>query len=145
MYLKKTIPILAIIAMMSVFMGAMHPASASSTTEVKAYIYNPHHPPGTELGKEITIKRGQALDIAGTVHINGGKPKWYRYIHFNVYNPKGNQIVDEERIAGYSGVVHYKINTKKWNTGTYKLCVIYWGSDNGDYPRADKEITLHII
>ena len=56
MYLKKTIPILAIIAMMSVFMGAMHPASASSTTEVKAYIYNPHHPPGTELGKEITIK-----------------------------------------------------------------------------------------
>ena len=41
----------------------------------------------------------------------------------NVYNPKGNQIVDEERIAGYSGVAHYKINTKKWNTGTYKaLC-----------------------
>ena len=36
MDLKKIIPLLAIIAVMGVFMGAIHPVSATSTTEVKA-------------------------------------------------------------------------------------------------------------
>ena len=58
--------------------------------------------------------------------------------------PKVTKSLMKNESLVTSGVAHYKINTKHWDKGTYKLCVIYWGSDNGDYPRADKEITLHI-
>ena len=37
-----------------------------------------HDPPGTELGTDITINKGEVLDIAATVHIDGGNPQWYQ-------------------------------------------------------------------
>lgn len=141
---KRIIPILAIVAIMGVFMGAMHPASAASTTEVKAYTYDPYDPPGTELGKELTIKKGEYLDIAATLHVDGGNPQWFRYIHYYVYNSNGDQIVNEERNSGFGGVARCWINSKNWDAGTYKLCITYWGSDDGDYPRADKNVIVHI-
>jgi hypothetical protein len=144
MDLKKIVPILAIMAMMCISLVAMQSASAASTTEVKAYTYDPYDPPGTEIGKEMTIKKGEYLDIAATLHVDGGNPQWFRYIHYYVYNSKGDQIVNEERNSGFGGVARCWINSKTWDKGTYKICVIYWGSDDGDYPRADKEIKLHI-
>ena len=125
-------------------MVAMQPANASSTTEIKIYTYNPYDPPGTELGKDMTIKKGNALDIAATLHVDSGNPQWFRFIHFYVYNSKVDQIIKEERNSGFGGVARCLIDSKNWDNGTYKVCVTYWGSDDGDYPRADKEITLHI-
>ena len=93
----------------------------------------------------MTIKKGDFLDIAATLHVDGGNPQWFRYMNFYVYNSKGDQIVNEERNTGFGGVSRCGINSKKWDIGTYKICVTYLGSDDGDYPRADKEVTLHII
>lgn len=145
MYLKKIVPILAIMAMMGVFVVAMQPASAAHQTIVKAYTYDPYDPPGIEIRNVLQIKKGNPLDIASTLHVDGGNPQWFRYIHFYVYNSKGEQIVNEKRNSGFGGTARCWINSKNWDTGTYKLCLTYLGNDGDGYPRADKEITVHIV
>jgi hypothetical protein len=144
MDLKKIIPLVVIIAMMGVFLGAIHPASAASTTEVKAYNYDPYDPPGIELNRDITIKNGESLDISATLHVNGGNPQWFRWLNFYIYNSKGEQIVNEERNTGFGGVARCYIKTKDWNPGTYKLSIVYPGNEKDGYPRAEKNITVHI-
>ena len=144
MDLKKIIPILAILAVMGVFLGAIQPASAASTTEVKAYTYDPHDPPGTELGAVKNIKKGEDVSLAANLHVDGGNPQWFRWMHLYIYNSKGDQIYNEERNSGFGGVTMFWVDSRKWDAGDYKMCFTYWGSDDGDYPRADKEVKLHI-
>ena len=145
MDLKKKIPIMALIAMMSIFMVGMPAVSAAHTTKVKGYTYNPNNPPGDELGADLFIKKGDATDLAATLHVDGGNPQWFRYIHFYVYNSNGDQIVNEERNSGFGGVARCWINSKGWEPGNYKISIIYWGNDDDGYPRADKEVILHIV
>ena len=104
MELKKIVPVLAIMAMMGVFVVSMQPASAAHQTVVKAYNYDPYDPPGDEIGTNLNISKGEYLDLAATLHVDGGNPQWFRYIHFYVYNSKGDQIANEERNSGFGGV-----------------------------------------
>ena len=143
MELRKIVPILAVMAMICIFFS-MQSVSAAHQTEVKAYQYDPNDPPGDELGTDLFIKKGDALDIGATLHVDGGGPQWFRFIHMYIYNSKGNQIVNEDRSAGF-GVARFWINSKKWEPGNYRICLIYWGNKDDDYPRADKEILLHIV
>jgi len=144
MDLKKIVPILAIMAMMGVFMGAVQPANATSTTEVKVYTYDPYDPPGTELGTVKTIKKDEDVSLAATLHVDSGNPQWFRWMHLYIYNSKGEQIYNEERNTGFGGVSMFWVDSKNWDSGDYKMCFTYWGSDDGDYPRVDKEVKLHI-
>ena len=144
MELKRIAPILAIMAMMCVFVVSMQSASAANT-ELKVYNYDQYDPPGAELGKDLYIKKGQYLDIAASIHVDGGKPQWFRWVHYYVYNSNGYQIVNEERNSGFGGIARCCINSKEWEPGNYKLCVTYWGNNNDNYPRADKEVMVHIV
>ena len=146
MYIKKIIPILALIAIMGVFMGAMHPISAVSTTEVKAYTFDAYDPPGTELGAVKNIKKGEDVSLAATLHVDGGNPKWFRWLHLYIYNSNGEQIYNEERNSGsgFSGAAIFFVDSRKWDVGDYKMCFTYQGNKNDGYPRADKEVKLQI-
>ena len=144
MELKKIVPILAIMAMMCMCVVSMQPATAAHQTVLKAYEYEPLNPPGKELGNEIYILKGYHLDIGSTLHVDGGSPQWFRHIHFYVYNASGDQIVNEERNTGFGGIVRCWIDSSKWDSGTYKISVVYLGNDRFGYPRANKDITLHI-
>ncbi|UTB32361.1 MAG: hypothetical protein NKF70_12860 [Methanobacterium sp. ERen5] len=141
----KIVPMLAVMAMMAVFVVSMQPASAAHQTVLKAYNYDPYDPPGNELGKEMTIKKGDVLDISATLHVDGANPQWFRWIHYYVYDPKGNQIVNEERNSGFGGIARCWINSRDWETGTYKISLIYWGNEEDGYPSADKEVNLRIV
>jgi hypothetical protein len=145
MDLKRIMPILAIMAMMGVFLVAMQPASAASKTEIKVYAYDPVDPPGKEIGKNLTMVMGGIMDISATLHVNNGSPQWFRWVNFNVYNDHGDQIVREERNTAFGGVSRCWIDTKTWGRGKYKVCVTYLGNEDDGYPRADKEFTLTII
>jgi len=145
MDLKRIMPILAIMAMMGVFLVAMQPASAASKTEIKVYTYDPNDTPGMEIGKNLTITRGGDIDLTATLHVDNGSPQWFRYVNFYVYNPDGDQIVNEERNTAFGGVSRCIINSKTWARGKYKVCVTYLGNEHDGYPRADKEFTLTII
>ena len=145
MGLKKKIPLMALIAIIGMCFMVLQPASAAHTTEVKAYQYDPYDPPGTELGTDWYIKKGDYIDVAATLHVDGGNPQWFRYIHFYVYDPTGNQIFNEERNSGFGGLARCWINSRDWNSGNYTLQVTYWGNDDDGYPRADKYIALHIV
>jgi hypothetical protein len=145
MELKKIVPILAVMAMMGVFVVSMQTASATHQTVLKAYNYDPYDPPGMEIGNDWTIKKGEYLDISASLHVDGGNPQWFRYIHFYVYNARGDQIVNEERSSGFGGIARCWIDSKKWEPGTYKMCIIYWGNDDDGYPRTDKEFNIHIV
>ena len=144
MKLKKVVSVLAIMAMMCMCVVSMQPASAHQTV-LKAYHYDPNDPPGTEIANDLTIKKGEKLDISAALHVDGGSPKWFRYIHFYVYNSKGDQIVNEERNSLFGGTAWCRINSKEWESGDYTMSVIYWGNTDDDYPRADKDLTLHIV
>jgi len=145
MELKKIVTILAIMAMMGVFVVSMQPASAAHQTVLKAYNYDLNDLPGYELSNDWSISKGDVMDISATLHVDGGNPQWFRYIHFSVYNSKGDQIINEERSSGFGGVARCWIDSKDWEPGTYKISMIYWGNDKDGYPRADKEIMVHII
>jgi hypothetical protein len=73
-------------AMLGVFLVAMQLASAASKTEIKIYNYDESDPPGVLSNDEIYIKKGSIIDIAATLHVEGGSPKWVIYIQFHVYN-----------------------------------------------------------
>lgn len=141
---KRKVPVLAL-AMMCLFMIGAQAVSAAHTTEVKGYGYDPYDPPGEELGTDWYIKKGEDIDVAATLHVDGGNPQWFRWMHFYVYNSKGDQIVNEERNTGFGGVSRCWINSKDWEIGNYKLCIIYWGNEDDDYLRADKEVMIHIV
>jgi hypothetical protein len=145
MDLKKIVPVLAIMAMMCVCVVSMQPASAAHQTAVKAYTFDPNNPPGDELETNLNIQQGDATDLAATLHVDGGGQQWFRYIHFYVYNSNGDQIANEERNSGFGGVARCWINSRSWEPGTYKISIIYWGNDDDGYPRADKDLTLHIV
>lgn len=145
MDLKRIMPILAIMAMMGVFLVAMQPASAASKTEIKIYTYDQIDPPGMEIEKNLTMVRGGDMDISATLHVNNGNPQWFRWVNFNVYNDHGDQIVSEERNTAFGGISRCLINSKTWERGKYKVCVTYFGNEHDGYPRADKEFTLTII
>jgi hypothetical protein len=142
---KRIMPILAIMALMGVFLVAMQPASAASKTEIKVYTYDPMDRPGMEIGKNLTMVRGGDLDISATLHVNDGSPQWFRWVNFYVYNEQGDQIVSEERNTAFGGVSRCMINSKTWGRGKYKVGVTYLGNEHDGYPRADKEFTLTII
>lgn len=131
-------------AMMGVFLVAMQPASATSKTEIKVYKYDIYAPPGTELDKDFYIKKGDPLDLAATLHVNGGNPQWFRNIHLKVYNSKGEQLVNQKQTSSFGGEALFYVKTKNWDSGTYKICMIYEGNKRDGYPRAEKEIILHI-
>ena len=145
MEIKKIVPILAIMAMMGVFVVSMQPASAAHQTVLKAYNYDSYNPPGMEIGDDWIIKKGESLDISATLHVDDGNPQWFRYIHFYVYNSKGDKIVNEKRTSGFGGVARCGINSKNWEPGTYRMSIIYYGNDRDGYPRADKEFIVHIV
>lgn len=125
MELQKIVPVLAIMAMMGVFVVSMQPACAAHQTVLKGYQYDPNDPPGTELGTDLYIKKGNYLDVAATLHVDGGNPQWFRWVHFYVYDPNGNQIVDEQRTTGF-GVARCWINSKDWKSGNYTISMIFW-------------------
>ncbi|ADZ09736.1 hypothetical protein Metbo_1504 [Methanobacterium lacus] len=142
MELKRIVPILAIMAMMGVFLVAMQPASAASKSEIKVYQYDP---PGAEVvGKEISIYKGEYLDLAATLHIDDGNPQWFRWVNFYVYNSKGDQIVNEERNSGFGGIARCWINSKDWSKGTYNVSVVYQGNEDDGYSKAEKKVVLHV-
>lgn len=145
MDLKKVVPILAVMAMMMVFLVAMQPASAASKSEIKVYPYDQCDPPGAEVGKELSIYNGEYLDLAATLHIDGGNPQWFRWVTFYVYDSKGKQIVSEERNSGFGGIARCWINSKDWDKGTYKVSVVYGGNTDDGYPRVEKYFKLNII
>jgi hypothetical protein len=145
MNLKKIVPVLAMMVMVGVFVVSMQPASAAHQTALKVYKHDPNFPPGEELGSDLVINKGDALDISATLHVDGGNPQWFRYIHFYVHNSTGDQIVNEERNSGFGGVTRCWINSKKWEAGKYKISIIYWGNDEDGYPKAVKIVNLCIV
>lgn len=145
MELQRIVPVLALMAMMGVLVVSMQPACAAHQTVLKAYNYDPYDPPGTEIGSEMTIKKGDYLDVAASLNVNGGNPQWFRWIDFYVYDSTGNQIIKEERNSAFGGIARCWMNSKEWTIGTYKINIIYRGNDDDDYPRADKNILLHIV
>ncbi len=145
MDLKKIISILAVMSVIGVFLVAVQPATAAKTTEIKAYYYNAFLPPGAEINTDMYVNKSADIDISATLHVNGGKPQWFRYMHCYIYNSKGELIVHEERNSGFGGIARFWVDKRKWNTGTYKISIIYWGNSRYGYPRADKNITLHLV
>jgi hypothetical protein len=61
-----------------------------------------------------------------------------------VYNLNGDKIVNEERNSGFGGVARCYVNSKNLNTGTYKISLVYDGNVGDEYPRAKKNMMLHI-
>lgn len=144
MDLKKLVPILAVMAMMGVFLVAMQPASAASKSEIKVYQYDQYDPPGAQIDKEIYIGKGEYLDLAASLHIDDGHPQWFRWVTFKVYDSNGKEIVNEERNSGFGGIARCWINSKDWNKGTYNVCVVYAGNEEDGYPKAEKKFVVHI-
>lgn len=145
MDLKKIGPILALIAVSGMFLMGMQTVSAAHTMDIKAYSYDPYDPPGKEIGSDINISKGEYVDIAATLHVDGSNPQWFRYLNFRVYNSKGDQLVNEERNTGFGGTSRCWINSKKWDKGEYMIEVYYEGNKKDDYPSASKKFTLSIV
>jgi|GEM_PF-3263253 len=144
MELKKIVPVLAMMVMMCMCVVSMQPASAHQTV-LKAYHYDPNDPPGTEIANDLTIKKGEDFQISATLHVDGGNPQWFRYIHFYAYDSKGDQIANDLGNSGFGGVAGCWIHSKDWEPGNYTMSVIYWGNERDGYPRADKDFILHIV
>ena len=142
---KKIIPIVAVMAMMGVFAFAIQPATATKTTDIKVYQYDPKDPPGIDLGTDMYINKGGITDLAATLHVNGGKPQWFRNLIFYFYNSKGKLILVQEVNSGFGGLAHCKVYTKMWKTGTYKISIVNWGNRLLGYPKTVRNITLHIV
>ncbi len=145
MYMKKIVPILALIAISGVFLMGVQAVSAAHTTEVKAYTYDAIYSPEGEIGSSMDLTKGYTFDIAATLHVDGGNQQWFRSITYNVYNSNGDQIVNEERSTGFGGIARCRINTKEWDYGNYLVKVSYLGNDKDEYPGAEKKFTLHIV
>ncbi len=145
MDLKRIVPLLAIMVMMGVWVCSMQPASAAHQTTIKAYNYDWNDPPGEEIGSDFVINKGEALDISATLHVDGGGQQWFRYLQYYVYNSTGDQIINQERNSGFGGLARCWINSRNWETGTYKINIVYLGNDDDGYPRAVKDINLRIV
>ena len=133
-------------AMIVVFMMTMQPASAV-TTEVKTYVYEYSSLFTVELVpiSDLTITKANKLHPAATLHVNGGKKQWDRYICLYIYNSKGKLIYKEEKCSWFDGTACFShVDTSKWDYGDYKMKFIYWGSHHGEWPIAKKIVTLHL-
>lgn len=137
---KKIISIMVVILFLGVFTANIHPVSAT-TTEIKASIFA-----GDELRSDWYIQKDRRLDVKATLHVDGGDPQWFRYIHFYLYkvNPDGTrgEQIESIELSTEGGNAHYRSASAL--DGEYLLCIIYWGSDDGEWPRADKEIRVHV-
>jgi hypothetical protein len=145
MDLKKLLPILAMIAVSGVFLMGMSAVSAAHTMDVKAYSYDPYDPPGPEIVNQINITKGEYLDFAATLHVDGGNPLWFRYLNFEVYNSQGDQILNQERNTGFGGIARCWIDSKNWKAGNYTLVISYDGNEKEDYPIAFKKFEVNIL
>lgn len=119
----------------------VNPTVATHTTQIKVYSdYS-----GNEIGNDLYLnkKDNGKIAIKVTLHVDDGNPQWYRWIHFYLYDPQGKQIHNEEHSTAF-GSARFCRGIDDLKSGSYKLCIIYWGNEDDDYPRADKEINIHI-
>jgi hypothetical protein len=137
MDLKKIIPILAIMAMIGIFLVAMQPANAATTGLI---VY--HH--GTFLGTEMSIKKGEKLDLIATLSVDGRALQPLRYINLYIRNSKDILTHKDESFTGIGGYSYFNVDTSKWACGNYKMLFIYWGSHDGEWPIAKKIVKLQI-
>jgi len=139
--MKNIIPVLAIIAVIGLFLGVIQPASAvTSEIDLIDADVNP-------LPSEINVYNGQFVHLGAYLKVDGDIKHW-RWIHLYVYDPWGRQIVNVKSLTGlgWGGDIDYAVfefNTRGSPGEDYRMHFIYWGSD--DWPRADKEVIVHIV
>jgi hypothetical protein len=145
MYLKKIVPILALIALSGVFLMGLQAVSATHTTEIKTYTCDINDPPGIEIVKEKSLIKDEPFDITSSLHVDGGNPQWFRWVNYKVFNSHGDQIVNEDRNTGFGGIARCWIDTRHWNAGNYTVEVSYGGNEKDDYPPASNKFVLHVL
>lgn len=144
MGLKIITPVLAMMFMVGIFLVTAQPACAVSKNEIKVYNCIPFGS-DEELYNELWIKRGEDLYLQASLHFDGGDPQLMKLLHLYVYNSKNVQIVNDERSTGLGGVATFKLNTKKWDSGTYTLGFVYLDESKYGRPTAGHDIVLHIV
>ncbi|MDD3984994.1 MAG: hypothetical protein PHY59_03685 [Methanobacterium sp.] len=136
MGLNKIISIMAIIIISGVFLTGIQAVSAAHTTEIKAYTIDPLHFPGKLINSVVNIKEGKPFNVVTSLHVDGGKPLWFRSIGFTVIDFQGKVMFNtvSNTIAG--GYAYFFTNSEKWDSGKYIVMVYYLGSETEDYPMA---------
>jgi len=137
--LKKIVSILLVMAIVGVFMGSMQPASAV-TTEIKVNSDN--------TTTEISIPKGKTHmtnELHASLHVDGGNAQWYRYITLIIRNSEGKLVYRDDQCTWAFGQAVFGGYAAKLDVGDYTMKFIYWGSDDGEWPKAKKIVKLHII
>jgi len=144
MNLNKIVPIFFLIIISGMLLVGIQSASAAHTTEIKAYTFDPMNLPGNKIDSYLNIKKGEPLNVLASLHVDGGKPVWFRNIHFIVANSRGELIVDTTSNTISGGYARFFTNTEKWNSGNYIAILTYLGSTSEEYPLAYKIFILYI-
>lgn len=144
MNLNKIMPIFFLIIISGMLLVGIQSANAAHTTEIKAYTFDPMKLPGNEIDSYVNIKKGKPLNILASLHVDGGKPVWFRNIHLIMINSYGKLLVDTTSNTVLGGYASFFTNTEKWNSGNYMAIVSYLGSTSEEYPLAYKIFILYI-
>jgi hypothetical protein len=139
MDIKKTVPILLILAMFGVFMGAIQPASAEP--QIKLYIYDANNLPGTEIGTDITIKKGEKLIITSVTSDNG-QPEAYQKIWIDIDNAQNKNIVKRIQDLDGKGMAFFEVPTNL-DYGTYTIIFSHFNPSN-PFVYTIRNVILHI-
>lgn len=139
---KNKIYLLALIAILGTFIMSI-PAVSATTTEIKAWDATP--PGHIGIGDDWTISRRSQPSVQASLYVDGDIVI-FRWLHLYVYDPAGTQIINTENYIAFFGFTSFHLEALySQGKGDYKVQIVYWGSDDGDWPRADKWINLHII
>lgn len=143
MNLKKFVLLLAVVAIVSVFLGGMQTVSAVTQSEIWVFkdgISNP----AVLCGSDLDIKRGENLHLETELHFDGDcDAAFWRVLHFYVYNSQGELLINKTHMT-VLGCVYFDIHCKEWGSGTYNVDIAYDGNKKQKIPGAEKVIQLHL-
>ncbi|MDD3984865.1 MAG: hypothetical protein PHY59_03010 [Methanobacterium sp.] len=93
--------------------------------------------------KDWYIKKGTGATLRSWLLINDLSVS--RNVHYYMYKlnadgTRGKQIFNDYVTSGHD----MDVGSENLEYGDYKLCIIYWGSGDGDWPRSDKEVIIHV-
>jgi hypothetical protein len=136
---KKITPLLLAIIIIGTFV-LVQPVSAA-TTEVKIY-----NRPGNEESSFSSNSNDEYLEIIARLYVDG---EWrsMRNLRFEVYDPQGRELFHVNRqtsfITGYTEIAIWNRDLLEWESGDYKVKVVYDGNEGKGWPAASKTAIIH--
>jgi len=122
----------------------VNPINALETHQSHVYVDYCYDEGCHNVDTDFNIKKGHDFSANAALYVDGSY-RSFRWLHLYIYDSNGKEVYCDQELTGFNGKTLFIPEIGRWDYGTYKITIIYWGSDDGEWLKGDKTVNMHII